>query len=243
MDFAEFIYSLVFWVCGLMLLMSALVVILAQNPVHGVLFLILAFFNAAGLFMLAGAEFLSLLLIVVYVGAVMVLFLFVVMMLDVKKERTRKFFSPYFIVGGTVGLLLLVEMTLVILAYLVPLQAQKKPSFLAQVTASNDNIKSLGQVIYTDYFVAFEVAGLILLVAMIAAIMLTHRKRLDVKKQVIFKQNMRMKADDLQLLNIKNGAGAKYIGRLALPIDKVRAVSNQRSLAKNTKRTKATNKK
>ena len=227
MDFAEFIYSLVFWVCALMLVMSATVVVLAQNPVHSVLFLILAFFNAAGLFMLTGAEFLSLLLIVVYVGAVMVLFLFVVMMLDVKKEKSRKFFSPYIAVGSLVGVMLVIEMVAVAFAYLGPLQAQKKPGFLNVNMASDDNIRSLGQILYTDYFVAFQVAGLILLVAMVAAIMLTHRKRFDVKKQTILKQNMRLKSDDLRLLSIKNGAGAKFMGRLAPPLEKVRSESNK----------------
>ena len=227
MDFAEFIYSLIFWVCALMLVMSAVVVILAQNPVHSVLFLILAFFNAAGLFMLAGAEFLSLLLVVVYVGAVMVLFLFVVMMLDVQREKARKFFSPHIAVGAVVGLLLLVEMVAVVLAYLGPLQAQKKVGFLNLNMASDDNIKSLGQVIYTDYFVAFEVAGLILLVAMVSAIMLTHRKRTDVRKQVILKQNMRRREDDIRLLPIKNRSGAIFMGRLAPPLSKVRARSNK----------------
>ncbi|MDI9313663.1 MAG: NADH-quinone oxidoreductase subunit J [Hydrotalea sp.] len=236
MDFAEFIYSLIFWVCALMLVLSAVVVILAQNPVHSVLFLILAFFNAAGLFMLAGAEFLSLLLVVVYVGAVMVLFLFVVMMLDIKNEKARKFFSAYIAVAAMIGLVLLVEMVAVTLAYLGPLQAQQKPGFLNLNMASDDNIKSLGQVIYTDYFVAFEVAGLILLVAMVAAIMLTHRKRNDVRKQVILKQNMRRKEDDIRLLPIENGAGAVFMGRLAPSLGDVRSRSNSlgsQSLAKN----------
>ncbi|MGI9461008.1 MAG: NADH-quinone oxidoreductase subunit J [Alphaproteobacteria bacterium] len=225
MEFAEFIYSLIFWVCGLMLVLSALVVILAQNPVHGVLFLILAFFNAAGLFMLAGAEFLSLLLIVVYVGAVMVLFLFVVMMLDVKKEKVRKLFSSYFVIGSVVGIILLAEMVMVMLAYLGPLQVERKPGFLSLSMASDDNITSLGLVLYTDYFVAFQLAGLILLVAMVSAIMLTHRKRFDVKKQVILKQNMRSKQQDLKILSLPNGAGAKFIGRLAPPLSNVRSQS------------------
>ena len=228
MDFANFIYSLVFWVCGLTLLLSAVVVILSQNPVHAVLFLILAFFNAAGLFMLAGAEFLSLLLIVVYVGAVMVLFLFVVMMLNIKKEKGRSFFSAYFMLGCLVGAILLIEMLLVIFAYLLPLNHATNTSttatpFLNMAMGDGNNIQSLGQLLYTDYFVAFQTAGLVLLVAMVAAILLTLRRRPGVKKQTIWQQNIRRDRDDLKMVSITKGAGGRFppinsgrfVGRLA----------------------------
>src|ERR1700733_5235407 len=154
---------------------SAVMVTAGHNPVHSVLFLILAFFNAAGLFVLAGAEFLALILVIVYVGAVAVLFLFVVMMLDVDFVQLREGFQRYAPVGGAVGVVLFGELAAVLLGW----QPAPAAASLANspIPADLDNTRALGQVLYTDYAYLFQIAGLILLVAMIGAIVLTHRIR------------------------------------------------------------------
>lgn len=167
---------------------SAVIVVTARNPVHSVLFLILAFVNAAGLFLILGAEFLAMMLVIVYVGAVAVLFLFVVMMLDVDFQELRKGSSKYLPVGVMIGLVFFVELALVVGTWVVNPTAVTGKSLERAVATGLTNTEALGQVLYTDYVYFFEAAGLILLVAMIGAILLTHRERLNVKRQSIPEQ-------------------------------------------------------
>ena len=163
--------AVVFYSFGGVLLVAGLLVVTARNPVHGALFLVLAFFTAAALWLLLQAEFLALALVVVYVGAVMVLFLFVVMMLDVNFDRLRRQFRSYLPQGVIVGALVLLEMTLAVVSSAIG-AAQVAPPL-----PSGSNTKALGAILYTDYVYPFEIAAVVLLVAIIAAIALTHRKR------------------------------------------------------------------
>jgi len=168
--------AILFYVFAAILVFAALRVVTARNPVHCALWLVLAFFTAAAHWLMLGAEFLAIVLVLVYVGAVMVLFLFVIMMLDVNFEHLRKGFRSYLPVGLTVGVLVLVEMALVVLGgYVKPV--------VAPAAASADNTRALGRILYTDYVYAFEIAAVILLVAIVAAIVLTHRTRKATKHQ------------------------------------------------------------
>lgn len=185
--------TIIFYVFATLLLGAALRVITARNPVHAVLFLVLAFFNAAGIWMLLQAEFLAIALVMVYVGAVMVLFLFVVMMLDVNIERLRKGFWSYLPLGGVIALLMLGEMILVVGGRYFGLE-----NFPDQDVAEASNTKALARVLFTKYAWPFEIASLILLVAIIAAVMLTLRKRGDTKAvhpsdQIKVKRNDRVR--------------------------------------------------
>ena len=182
--------------------LAGLMVVSSRNPVHSVLFLILAFFNAAGLFILLNAEFLAMLLVVVYVGAVAVLFLFVVMMLDINYSELREGFQKYRSLGLLIGAVLLVELFATFFEYSGNVKSLPSPGAV-------HNTKALGQVIYTDYIYLFQLAGLILLVAMIGAITLTLRKRSGVRKQVIADQNSRTRAETVKLAKVKTGAGVK----------------------------------
>ncbi|CAN7230256.1 NADH-quinone oxidoreductase subunit J [Bosea sp. LjRoot90] len=184
---------------------SALMVISARNPVHSVLYLILAFVNAAGLFLLLGAEFLAMLLIVVYVGAVAVLFLFVVMMLDVDFAELRQGFLQYLPIGGLIGLIFAVELLLVVGAWVIDPQIARAP--VAAIPAGVTNTAALGQVLYTKYIYYFQAAGLVLLVAMIGAIVLTLRDRPGVKRQHIPTQNARTKAAAMDVKQVPSRAG------------------------------------
>ncbi|MBR3189257.1 NADH-quinone oxidoreductase subunit J [Bosea sp. (in: a-proteobacteria)] len=184
---------------------SALMVISARNPVHSVLFLILAFVNAAGLFLLLGAEFLAMLLVVVYVGAVAVLFLFVVMMLDVDFAELRQGFLQYLPIGGLIGLIFAVELLLVVGAWVVDPQIVRAP--VAAIPANVTNTAALGQVLYTKYIYYFQAAGLVLLVAMIGAIVLTLRDRKGIKRQDIPTQNARTKAAAMDVKKVPSRAG------------------------------------
>ncbi|MCV9935294.1 NADH-quinone oxidoreductase subunit J [Boseaceae bacterium BT-24-1] len=184
---------------------SALMVISARNPVHSVLFLILAFVNAAGLFLLLGAEFLAMLLIVVYVGAVAVLFLFVVMMLDVDFAELRQGFLQYLPIGGLIGLIFAVELLLVVGAWVIDPQIARAP--VAAIPAGVTNTAALGQVLYTKYVYYFQAAGLVLLVAMIGAIVLTLRDRKGIKRQDIPTQNARTKAAAMDVKQVPSRAG------------------------------------
>jgi NADH-quinone oxidoreductase subunit J len=170
---------------------SAFMVIAARNPVHSVLFLILAFVNAAGLFLLMGAEFLAMILVIVYVGAVAVLFLFVVMMLDVDFAALRQGFLQYLPIGGLIGLILLLELILVVGTYTIDPGLVRSPAVPIPAADVMTNTEALGQVLYTRYFYFFQAAGLILLVAMIGAIVLTLRERVGVRRQDISRQNAR----------------------------------------------------
>ena len=190
------------------LLLSALMVITAKNPVHSVLFLISGFFNAAGLFVLLGAEFVALILVIVYVGAVAVLFLFVVMMLDIDFAELRKGVMRHVPAGLMIGGLLLLELVTLYGAWVVaPDQAKNMAAPLAAMDGVA-NTQALGRLIYTDYIFAFQVSGIILLVAMIGAIVLTHRTRPGVKKQKIADQVSRRREDVVEIRKIPSGTGA-----------------------------------
>src|ERR1700674_3704689 len=186
---------------------SAVMVIVSRNPVHSVLFLILAFVNAAGLFMLMGAEFLAMILVVVYVGAVAVLFLFVVMMLDVDFAELRQGVLNYLPVGALVGLMVMVELLLVVGAWATG------PGFPRAITApslplaSVTNTQALGLVLYTRYIYFFQAAGLVLLVAMVGAIVLTLRHKPNVKRQNIAAQVARTKATAIDIRQVRPGQG------------------------------------
>ena len=198
------IQSLAFYMFAAITLASGVMVIASRNPVHSVLFLILAFFNSAGLFILMGAEFLAMILIVVYVGAVAVLFLFVVMMLDINFAELRSGFATYLPIGGFIGLILVAELLLVVGAWAI---APNAPQFAAAPTPSSvTNTHALGLVLYTDYFYLFQTAGLILLVAMVGAIVLTLRRR-DVRRQSIARQVSRRAAETLEVKDVPTGSG------------------------------------
>jgi NADH-quinone oxidoreductase subunit J len=186
---------------------AALMTISARNPVHAVLFLILAFISAAGLFLLAGAEFLALLLVVVYVGAVAVLFLFVVMMLDIDFAALREGFLAYLPLGALIGLVLLAELLIVVLGQaaenLVPAGEARTFAELGPV----ENARVLGDLIYTQYVYAFQMAGLTLLVAMVGAITLTLRRRSGVRRQNVGEQVNRKREKAVTMVDIKPGQG------------------------------------
>jgi len=186
---------------------SAIMVIAARNPVHSVLFLILAFVNAAGLFVLMGAEFLAMILIVVYVGAVAVLFLFVVMMLDVDFAALRQGLLNYLPIGGAVGVVLLVELIFGVVAWVIAPGVPKAITAPIPAAADVSNTQALGLVLYTRYVYFFEAAGVILLVAMIGAIVLTLQHRPDVKRQRITEQHARGKSSAVELVKVKSGQG------------------------------------
>ncbi|HEV2556213.1 MAG TPA: NADH-quinone oxidoreductase subunit J [Bosea sp. (in: a-proteobacteria)] len=183
---------------------SAFMVVTSRNPVHSVLFLILAFVNAAGLFLLLGAEFLAMLLIVVYVGAVAVLFLFVVMMLDVDFAEFRQGFLNYLPIGALIGLIFAVELLLVVGAWVIDPQIVRAP--VAAIPAGITNTEAIGRVLYTQYVYYFQAAGLVLLVAMIGAIVLTLRDRPGIKRQDIMQQNARTKATAMDVKKVQPGA-------------------------------------
>ena len=185
---------------------SAVMVIAARNPVHSVLFLILAFVNAAGLFVLMGAEFLAMILIVVYVGAVAVLFLFVVMMLDVDFAELRRGVLSYLPIGGLIGAVLLVELLTIVGAWAIGSDVTK--AITAPIPPPNDipNTRALGLVLYTQYIYFFQAAGVILLVAMIGAIVMTLQHK-QVRRQNIAAQVARRPAAAIELVKVKPGQG------------------------------------
>ena len=189
----------VFYVFGAILLVAAMLVVITRNPVHAALWLVLSFFSAAGVWLLLEAEFLAIALVLVYVGAVMVLFLFVVMMLDVNFDKMRERFKSYIPVAATVGILVLVEMALVLVGGYLGGERTVAPPAAA---AGYSNTKALGMQIYTDYAYPFEIAAMILLVAIIAAIALTHRRRRETKYQNPTKQVRVHRNDRLRVLNI-----------------------------------------
>ncbi|AOF96899.1 NADH-quinone oxidoreductase subunit J [Sphingobium sp. SA2] len=201
------IHVLAFYLFAILVVCSGALTILSRNPVHSVLWLILAFFNAAGLMILIGAEFIAMLLVIVYVGAVAVLFLFVVMMLDIDFAELRAGFVSYLPFGLLIALVLLAEIVLGIGLW------SAGPIELAQRAAPTDpdmsNIKAVGTLLYTRYIFLFEAAGLVLLVAMIGAIVLTHRARGGVKGQNIAKQNRRRPQDAVRNINQPTGQGVE----------------------------------
>jgi len=197
--------ALFFYLFASICVASAFMVIAAKNPVHSVLFLILAFVNAAGLFMLLGAEFLAMILIVVYVGAVAVLFLFVVMMLDVDFAELRQGFLQYLPVGALVGVIFLAELLLVVGAWAI---GPSVPTTIAsKIPTDIPNTQALGHVLYTTYVYYFQAAGLVLLVAMIGAIVLTLRHKPNVKRQNISDQVARTKETAIEIRQVRPGQG------------------------------------
>jgi NADH-quinone oxidoreductase subunit J len=185
---------------------AAMAVIVAKNPVHSVLYLILTFFSAAGLFVMMGAEFLAMILVVVYVGAVAVLFLFVVMMLDVDFDALRRGSARYLPVGGGVAGVLTVEMIFVAASIASGGAASRSPARLVQA-GQVTNAEAIGRVLYTDYVYLFQAAGLVLLVAMIGAIVLTLKHREGVKRQSVSRQMARTPATGMRIVTIKSGQG------------------------------------
>ena len=197
--------ALAFYLFAGILTVSALMVITARNPVHSVLFLILSFFNAAGLFILLGAEFIAMLLVIVYVGAVAVLFLFVVMMLDIDFAELKAEMAKYMPLALLIGLVILMQFVMAFGAWESNAAAE---GLRLQVTpVDRHNTEALGMLLYDQYFLLFQLSGLILLVAMIGAIVLTLRHRGDVKRQDVIAQMMRDPAKTMELKDVKSGQG------------------------------------
>jgi NADH-quinone oxidoreductase subunit J len=194
MSFTAFL----FYLFAALLISSAVGVVVARNPVYSALLLIVAFFNSAALWMLLQAEFLSITLVLVYVGAVMVLFLFIIMMLNLKPDRLRSGFNRYLPIGVGVLFLLIVELILMLQSSLFDKQAPLE-------TTTTDNTSAIGKVLYTEYLFPLEIAAVILLVAIIAAIMLTLRRRVDVKTQDIEAQIQVQRADRVRLVKLPSG--------------------------------------
>ena len=192
--------AVLFYIFATIMIGSACVVIFARNPVHSVLFLILAFCNGAGLFLLAGAEFLAMILIVVYVGAVAVLFLFVVMMLDVDFAELKQGFAKHLPLGLGVGVVVMVELGLIAIGW----QSAPNASYAAAspMIANVSNTAALGQILYTKYAVFFEASAMVLLTAMIGAIVLTLHHRPNVKRQKISDQNARTRDNVIEIKKV-----------------------------------------
>ena len=201
------ISAIAFYMFAAVTLLSAVMVITAKNPVHSVLFLILAFFNAAGLFVLLGAEFIAMILVIVYVGAVAVLFLFVVMMLDINFADLRKGAMQYVPVGLMAGGVLLFELITVFAGWRFSKSVGSNLSAPAPKAEAVTNTEALGRVLYTDFIFAFQVSGLILLVAMIGAIVLTHRKRPGVRKQLVSEQQARTRDEAMEIQKVTPKTG------------------------------------
>ena len=201
------IQAICFYLFAFVAVASGVMVIAARNPVHSVLFLILAFFNAAGLFVLLGAEFLAMILVIVYVGAVAVLFLFVVMMLDINFVELRHGFLQYLPIGAIVGLVLFFELALVFGAWVVAPEVAATAAAPMPPPAQLSNAAALGMLLYTRYVYAFQAAGVVLLVAMIGAIVLTMRSREGVRKQRPSEQIARRREDSVEVVEVRSGEG------------------------------------
>ena len=201
------ISGLAFYLFAFIAVASGVMVISARNPVHSVLFLILAFFNSAGLFVLLGAEFLAMILVVVYVGAVAVLFLFVVMMLDINYVEMRQGFLQYMPIGGLIGLILLVELAMVVTTWAVTPEVGTAAQVAIPPIDQTHNTEAIGQVLYTKYVYLFQAAGLVLLVAMVGAIVLTLRQREGVRRQSIATQVTRKRQEAIELKDMPSGSG------------------------------------
>lgn len=202
------VQALAFYLFASLAILAGVMVISARNPVHSVLYLILAFFNAAGLFVLMGAEFLAMILVIVYVGAVAVMFMFVVMMLDINFAELRQGFLRYAPIGAVVGMVLLAELLIILGGWTLSPTAQTAEAIAATPAITDvTNTHALGQLIYTHYIYLFQVAGLILLIAMIGAIVLTHRRRPGIRRQDISRQVARRPADTIEIRKIPSGKG------------------------------------
>lgn len=201
------IQALAFYLFAFVAIAAGVMVVTSRNPVHSVLFLILAFFNSAALFVLMGAEFLAMILVVVYVGAVAVLFLFVVMMLDINFVEMREGFLQYLPIGALIGIILFAELVLIVGSWAV------SPEAAATVTApipppdQVSNIHALGRLIYTHYVYLFQASGMVLLVAMMGAIVLTLRQREGVRRQKIEQQLARKAEDTIEVVKVPSGSG------------------------------------
>ncbi|HEV8027286.1 MAG TPA: NADH-quinone oxidoreductase subunit J [Stellaceae bacterium] len=201
------IQAICFWLFSFVLVGCSVMVVSARNPVHSVLFLILAFFNAAALFLLLGAEFLALILVIVYVGAVAVLFLFVVMMLDIDFAELRRGFITYLPIGALIGLMLFLELFLAFAAWTVAPDVAKSIAAPTPALSGLTNTQALGALIYTRYVYAFQTAGMVLLVAMVGAIVLTLRARVGVRRQKIAVQLARRRQETLAIVKVQPRQG------------------------------------
>jgi NADH-quinone oxidoreductase subunit J len=199
--------AIAFYLFAAITIAAGFMVIAARNPVHSVLFLILAFFNAAALFVLLGAEFIALILVIVYVGAVAVLFLFVVMMLDIDFAELRQGFLQYLPVGALIGIILLIELLLIFGSWVIAPEAAGIAAAPTPAITEVHNTRALGQIIYTQYVYPFQAAGMILLIAMIGAIVLTLRHKPNVKRQVIRDQVGRKREDAVEMKKVEPGQG------------------------------------
>ncbi|HDO52423.1 MAG TPA: NADH-quinone oxidoreductase subunit J [Rhizobiales bacterium] len=201
------IADLFFYLFAAICVAAAFMVISARNPVHSVLFLILAFVSSAGLFILLGAEFLAFILIVVYVGAVAVLFLFVVMMLDVDFAELRSGFLTYLPIGAVIGIILLIELVLVLGSWVITPQIASH--ITTPIPPSNEvsNIEALGLVLYTKYVYFFQAAGVVLLIAMIGAIVLTLQHKPGIKRQSVARQVSRTRDESIEIKKVESGKG------------------------------------
>ena len=203
------VQAILFYIFAAVAVASGVLVVASRNPVHSVLFLILTFFNAAALFVLIGAEFLAMILVIVYVGAVAVLFLFVVMMLNIDFVELRRGFVRYLPIGTVLGLILLAELVLVIGGRTISPAVIASQAVTATGGAPLTNTRALGDILYTRYLFAFQAAGLILLVAMIGAIVLTLRHRADVRRQSIAAQLARRPAETVEVVKVPLGSGSR----------------------------------
>jgi NADH-quinone oxidoreductase subunit J len=204
---AENIATLMFYAFSLLTVLSAGMVVSSKNPVHSVFFLILAFFNVAGLFVLLGAEYIAMTLIIVYVGAVAVLFLFVVMMLNVNFSEMRDGFLKYLPLGGAVAFTIFAEFVFIFYNSLGSKNALAPVHNVIVPSGEISNTQAIGAILYTNYAYPFQMAGIILLIAMIGAIVLTKRDSGGVRKQNIAKQLARTKADGIEIMKVKSGEG------------------------------------
>ena len=203
------VQAIMFYIFATLAVAAGVLVVSSRNPVHSVLFLILTFFNAAGLFVLIGAEFLAMILVIVYVGAVAVLFLFVVMMLDIDFADLRSGFVRYLPIGALVGFILLAELALVIGSWVIIPGMPGPPAMSAPGGITLTNTRALGDILYTRYLFAFQAAGLILLVAMVGAIVLTLRRRADVRRQSISAQLARTRSQSVEVVKVPVGSGSR----------------------------------
>ncbi len=201
------VQAIAFYIFATVAVGAGVMVISARNPVHSVLFLILAFFNAAGLFVLLGAEFIAMILVIVYVCAVAVLFLFVVMMLDINFVELRQGFLQYLPIGGLIGVVLLIELVFILASWTIAPDTASKLAAPAPAVTEVTNTEAIGRILYTDYVYLFQAAGIILLVAMIGAIVLTLRSREGVKKQRIASQLDRRREQTVELKKVQPGSG------------------------------------
>jgi NADH-quinone oxidoreductase subunit J len=202
------VQAVLFYIFAAVAVASGAMVVASRNPVHSVLFLIVTFFNAAALFVLIGAEFLAMILVIVYVGAVAVLFLFVVMMLNIDFLQLRSGFVRYLPVGAAIGVVLLAELIFLVFGWFGALGGPSAAMASATAGLSLSNTRALGDILYTRYLFAFQAAGLILLVAMIGAIVLTLRQRADVRRQSIPAQLARTRAETVEVVKVPLGSGS-----------------------------------